>query len=323
MSGKTNWMQLVLISALLIVALFFTTLIKNNGLPSNIVGTFSSEQGDYISSDPIDSAAIDSIYQIISGFYKKKQAEGKNGYIALELKDNGVAWLYQHKRIATPSDSVIAVHQMQNLYIVPSRQFLDQPGTFLMTEIVIRQNFWSDQDTCYGKNSSVSVIGRQGKAESMYSAEQMTRLQRIDSLLILGQDTLRYAGPEPTTGFFPQGAVSLVDDPGLEPCANMEATLDQYIGSQLKELIRNSEQSDSLLLARYLSPYFIDSHLSEKLQFEAVLEPDGTIKELKIISAKTSNPIVIQSIKGALRTFPFPKTGSQRSIGYSTQETQQ
>jgi hypothetical protein len=250
-----------------------------------------------------DVAATDSLqneyYNLIAGFWEHSS---DNLYDRMELKDNGIIWQYTERTFAFPNNLSKKITRVWTGFLSPTR-FGD--NNYASSNLRVIRETWFMPDTCYGRNFYDIV------ANTYFSN---------DTLFFDSVPYTRYTGE--LSQFFPNGALSLVDDIRVRSCNRANPLADwlreniaySFDGREIPFDALKFEQEQ--LLKRYYIPYCL-SRIKDVMFFEQtydldlkiIISPNGSVEDCVVkgkdfITAASKKPIANE-----VSSWRFPSDG--------------
>lgn len=305
MSAKTPRETLtrgLMLLAILIALCFVVS--KLDALIESAQSAFSTKSQSLSAKNAQDASdsAQSAYYKIIAGFWEHSSAKL---YDRIEIKDNGIIWQYTEKTFDFPYDISKKITRVWTAFIVPTRFGENTSATSNMR--VIRETYFMP-DTCYGRN--------------FYDIVANTRVSN-DTLFFDNVPYTRYTGE--LSGFFPEGALSLVDDIRVVSC-NRQNPLSDWLKEHLsagfagREIPYDAFKFErSQLLKNYYIPYCLarikDAMIFERaydLDLKVIVSPDGAVEKVVVSGKDFVSPASKKPIEREVETWKFPADGQNR-----------
>lgn len=157
-----------------------------------------------------DDARRESVRKAVAGFWMTAPSDTQLTPAVsvddrVELKNNGIIWQVKQYRVVLPAKDTLHFTYVMTGYLIPHGQRLIADSAAYSDIRVLYQVFITNKDTCYG--ASDITTGWSHAAKPLADSTM-----RID-----GRRYAAYKGE--LTAFFPKGAINLVKNIALNPCA--------------------------------------------------------------------------------------------------------
>ncbi len=187
------------------IVVFFAFRVSQHGIPLRLSRLLlQGSRKPYVGNQvrhKFSDTQIDSVHRAMAGFWVHTSTTPVRMVDRLELKENGIIWQQVSYRYMLPDSTSQRRHHMMHAYVKPYGTREDESYTSICNAILIRQIWFSSQDTCYGSSNDTL----------------MWQLRHVDDTLWFEDRAyVPYSGTLDT--FFLTGAVDLVDSVGIGDC---------------------------------------------------------------------------------------------------------
>jgi|GEM_PF-2535124 len=183
-SRRASFTKAVVLTALLVVALFLYHRVTRYGIPKDFFLAPDRAPADPSRLMQFTEEQKDSVKRLIAGFWAYDDGDADSGALRLsdriELKDNGIIWRVTVRDLRLPSGRRSRIVSVSHAYIHPFGRMKDNERLLVCEARVMREAVIRDNDTCFGTDNVDDVWNIEGDGTSFRFEDRHYRAYRGD-----------------------------------------------------------------------------------------------------------------------------------------------